>query len=56
MGKASFVKEDLTMKSSARFTRTISTFLSLAFLLAPLTVLAQTKVVVIPLFGDDPKP
>ena len=31
-------------------------FIGMLFLLAPLTLFAQNKVVVIPLFGDDPKP
>lgn len=31
-------------------------FIGMLFLWAPLTVFAQNKVVVIPLFGDDPKP
>ena len=43
------------MKISKRFMKRISGFFGMLLLLAPLTVLAQTKVVVIPL-GDDAKP
>ena len=44
------------MKISTRFVKTFASFAGILLLLAPLTVQAQTKVVVIPLFGDDPKP
>lgn len=44
------------MKISAQFMKRIFCFLGMLLLLTPLTVLAQTKVVVIPLFGDDAKP
>jgi hypothetical protein len=44
------------MKIAAQFVNMISGFFSLLLLLTPLTALAQTKVVVIPLFGDDAKP
>jgi len=44
------------MKISAKLMKWFSVFFCMLLLSAPLTVLAQTKVVVIPLFGDDPKP
>ncbi len=44
------------MKISTQFMRSIFGIFGMLFLLAPLTVLAQSKVVVIPLFGDDAKP
>jgi hypothetical protein len=44
------------MKISTRFVKTFASFAGILLLLAPLTVRAQTKVVVIPLFGDDSKP
>jgi hypothetical protein len=44
------------MNITKRFVKRISCSIGLLVLLAPLTGLAQTKVVVIPLFGDDAKP
>ena len=44
------------MKISTLVVKRVFYILAALLLLAPLTVLAQTKVVVIPLFGDDPKP
>lgn len=44
------------MRISNLFTKMISCSIGMLLLFAPLTVLAQTKVVVIPLFGDDTKP
>jgi len=44
------------MKISSQFMKSIFGIFGMLLLLAPLTVLAQTKVVVIPLYGDDPKP
>jgi len=44
------------MKISAHFMKSIFGFLFVLILFTPMTVLAQSRVVVIPLFGDDPKP
>ena len=43
------------MKISSQFMKSIFGIFGMLLLLAPLTVLAHTKVVVIPLFGDDVK-
>jgi hypothetical protein len=44
------------MKISTQFIKCISGFFGMLLLLTPISVLAQTKVVVVPLCGDDAKP